>query len=347
MHPPHRLSSRSVWAQFSRRQGNPFAFGNANGKRAGDHPGSATGFGSTEFGTGSQDNPGSPGGGGDKGSTPPPGSKNICQGFPQPPFCAPPPHPVATTKPNVSVTSRTSKQTTTQPQPSPVAGSNSTAASSPTPDAGSNTASDGGSNSSSDDGSNTSPVSPAASSSPSSGSQVAAAGNPNSTQNSDTANNQIGSTSSFVSAGQVSTSLNPSGLPFGADPTNASGVGAAPSNTARAGSGIGSTNAAASQGPDVGAIAGGVIGTISFVLLLLFVVWLIRRRQKNRTAPSAEFLSDSRYPFTGSSQFQFQRNNGSQYDMQSQNNVLISSPTNPRGDTPRSFLHLHEKSDSS
>jgi len=326
MHFRRRLSSRSVWAQFSRRQGNPFAFGNANGKRAGDHPGSPAGFGSTEFGTGSQDNPGNSDGDADKGSTPPSGSKNICQGFPQPPFCAPP-HPVATTKPNVPVISRTSEQTTTQPRPSPVA--------------------DAGSNSSSDDGSNTSPASPAASSSPSSGSQVAAAGSPNSTQNSDTANGQMSFTSSFVSAGQMSTSLNSSGLPFGADPTSASGVGAAPSNTASAGSGIGSTNAATSQGPDVGAIAGGVIGTISFVLLLLFLVWLIRRRQKNRTAPSAEFLSDSRYPFTGSSQFQFQRNNGSQYDLQSQNSVVISSPTNSRGNTPRSFLHLHEKSDSS
>jgi hypothetical protein len=155
------------------------------------------------------------------------------------------------------------------------------------------------------------------------------------------ANSQAGQISGSRTSGQASTSLSSFGLPYGADPsaTSVGGLGVGSNNTA-----AGDSGNATSSGTDVGAIAGGVIGTISFVLLLLFGLWLIRRRRQSRTAPSAEFLAASRYPFTGSAQFQFRQIDDSNYDTQSQNN-LPAPISHTRVDTPRSFLHMREKSD--
>jgi len=122
----------------------------------------------------------------------------------------------------------------------------------------------------------------------------------------------------------LSSSTNPSGVPYGSDPT----FGAATvSGTGTSGSSPppGSNTA---KGTDVGGIVGGVIGTISFLLLLLLALWLIRRRRRGRTAPSAEFLASPRRPFARGSPF---RRIGSIHE------------TYQGSSTPGSFLLMREK----
>jgi hypothetical protein len=352
-HLHHRIAWDSVWAQFSRRQHNSNASGHNNGKRASDRSSNGngngnTGNGNTGNGNGNNnrnDNIGSGNGNGNgngntgngngsgNGNGNSGGSKSSGSGSDTCPFggsfpnCFPDPQSGDTTTAakqagSPTATTPSVEQTTpaqSQPPDTSVAGAPSTAAQSAT--------STGGSD-------------------PSNTSSAAATGSQSTPLDSQpTSSGQAGQVSGSLTSGQASTSLNPLGLPFGADPsaTSAGGLGVGQNNTAASGSG--SVKSATSTGTDVGAIAGGVIGTISLVLLLLFGLWLIRRRQKNRTAPSAEFLTTSRHPLTGSAQFQFRRIEDSNYDTQSQNNLPPPISPHARVDTPRSFLHMREKSE--
>jgi len=48
---------------------------------------------------------------------------------------------------------------------------------------------------------------------------------------------------------------------------------------------------------NVGAVAGGVIGGLLFVALIILTVWFFRRRRRLRVAPSAEFMGGTRPSF--------------------------------------------------
>ncbi|KAF8201603.1 hypothetical protein BJ912DRAFT_508428 [Pholiota molesta] len=94
-------------------------------------------------------------------------------------------------------------------------------------------------------------------------------------------------------------------IPYGPDPTQSS-FGSETSNTSAAVNG----NGAAVKGSDndIGAVVGGISGAIALLVLLILGFCFIRRRRRAiRTAPSAEFLGQQQYPFSGSAQFLFQR----------------------------------------
>lgn len=96
-------------------------------------------------------------------------------------------------------------------------------------------------------------------------------------------------------------------VPYGPDPTQTSPIAGSDSGTTNTSPTV---NGAAAKGSDndIGAVVGAVLGGIALlVLLILGFCFIKRRRRATRTAPSAEFLGQQQYPFSGSAQFQFQR----------------------------------------
>ncbi|KDR81452.1 hypothetical protein GALMADRAFT_221315 [Galerina marginata CBS 339.88] len=302
-----RLARDSVWAQFSRRRHD----NNARGQGQDNNNNKGGG------GIGGGDDGGGGRGGNDPGKS---NNDNPCQ-FGA--FCHTPPSPPHNTKPVVppAATPHTqpAQQSHTPDQPpsthTPVAGNPSPTTPSSGGDPTENTSA----------GSSTIPVSQSPSS---------ATGSPNLNQ---PVGDQI---SDGPNSGSASASLGQHGLPFGADPTSFTSSGTGPNNSAPA-----TLNGVTSKGTDVGAIVGGLVGTISLVLLLLIVVWFIRRRHKNRSAPSSEFLGAGRTPFSGSANFQFRRIDDSNYDAQSRINSTNTPPIPESPTLPKSFLHMREKSD--
>ncbi|PPQ78551.1 hypothetical protein CVT25_011823 [Psilocybe cyanescens] len=108
------------------------------------------------------------------------------------------------------------------------------------------------------------------------------------------------------------------------------------------------STSAVSKGANVGAIVGGIVGAITFILLVLFAIWFIRRRKKNRTAPSSEFISSYRTPFGGSAESRFRHLDDSNFDADAQSiSNFPFEPSPPIGiqESHRSFFHVREKSD--
>ncbi|KAH9484161.1 hypothetical protein JR316_0003641 [Psilocybe cubensis] len=109
------------------------------------------------------------------------------------------------------------------------------------------------------------------------------------------------------------------------------------------------STSAASKGANVRAIVGGIVGAITFILLLLFAIWTIRRRKKNRMAPSSEFIRSYGTPFGSGSESRFRHLDDSTYDADAQsisNFPFETALSHGTQESYRSYFHqTREKSD--
>ena len=85
------------------------------------------------------------------------------------------------------------------------------------------------------------------------------------------------------------------GVPYGLDDTG--GIHALPTNTGTPGGAVNpppNVAGATSSGNSIGGIVGGIIGAIAFLVILIFCMIHIRKRQRSRrVAPSSEFVGRS------------------------------------------------------